>query len=109
MTQKYFHEIIGIELDGVVQSAPITQPSQTTWSSFDGQWRSRELHPDLAQNLAIALQYGRSGQARPPHGDRGVTDPRQVLAPRRLAAGIAGLILVLLTRSSTTGCWAWSS
>ncbi len=37
MTTRYFHEIIGIELDGVVQSAPITQPTQGTWSPFGGQ------------------------------------------------------------------------
>ena len=28
MTMRYFHEIIGIELDGVVQTAPITQSTQ---------------------------------------------------------------------------------
>ena len=28
MAKTYFHEIIGIELDGVVQSAPLTQPDQ---------------------------------------------------------------------------------
>jgi preprotein translocase subunit SecD len=98
MTQKYFHEIIGIELDGVVQSAPITQPSQTTWSSFDGQVEiSGSFTQTSAQNLAIALQYG----SLPVKLDRltaTVVSPTlgksSLLAG--LAAGIAGLILVLL-------------
>ena len=98
MTQKYFHEIIGIELDGVVQAAPITQPSQTTWSSFDGQVEiSGSFTQTSAQNLAIALQYG----SLPVKLDRltaTVVSPTlgksSLLAG--LAAGIAGLILVLL-------------
>jgi len=111
MTQKYFHEIIGIELDGVVQSAPITQPSQTTWSSFDGQVEiSGSFTQTSAQNLAIALQYG----SLPVKLDRltaTVVSPTlgksSLLAG--LAAGIAGSSWCCSTRSSTTGCWAWSS
>jgi preprotein translocase subunit SecD len=59
LTQKYFHEIVGIELDGIVQSAPITQPAQATWTSFDGQVQiSGSFNQSTANALALALQFG---------------------------------------------------
>jgi preprotein translocase subunit SecD len=36
LTKQQFHQIIGIDLNGRVISAPITMPTQTTWTSFDG-------------------------------------------------------------------------
>ena len=36
MATKYFHEVIGIELDGIVQSAPLTLPVRPRFTSFDG-------------------------------------------------------------------------
>jgi preprotein translocase subunit SecD len=98
MTERYFHEIIGIELDGVVQSAPITQPTQGTWSSFGGQVEiSGDFTQQSAQSLAIALQYGSL-----PVGLKQLTS--QTLSPTLgkaslvagLGAAIAGLALVLL-------------
>ena len=98
MTQRYFHEIIGIELDGVVQSAPITQPTQGTWSSFGGHVEiSGDFTQQSAQSLAIALQYGSL-----PVGLKQLTS--QTVSPTLgksalragLGAGIAGLALVLL-------------
>lgn len=59
MTREYFHEIIGIELDGVVQSAPITQPIQSVWSSFDGEVQiTGTFTRQSAQAMALALNYG---------------------------------------------------
>jgi len=98
MTTKYFHEIIGIELDGVVQSAPITQPQQGTWSSFGGQVEiSGSFTQSSAQALALALQYGSL-----PVGLTQLTT--QTVTPTLghsalvagLGAGVVGLILVLL-------------
>jgi hypothetical protein len=37
LTQKQFHAIIGVVLNGKVISAPITQPTQSSWTSFNGQ------------------------------------------------------------------------
>ena len=34
MAHRYFHEIIGIDLDGRIVSAPLTQPSQSTFTYF---------------------------------------------------------------------------
>ncbi len=36
LTQQQFHQIIGIDLDGRVISAPVTMPVRSTWSSLDG-------------------------------------------------------------------------
>jgi preprotein translocase subunit SecD len=37
LTQRQFHEIIGVVLNGKVISTPITQPTQSLWTSFNGQ------------------------------------------------------------------------
>ncbi len=37
LTREQFHEIIGVVLNGRVISAPITQPTQSSWTSFNGQ------------------------------------------------------------------------
>jgi preprotein translocase subunit SecD len=98
MTQSYFHEIIGVELDGVVQSAPITQPQQIKWSSFDGQVEiSGNFTQASAQSLALALQFG----SLPVHLNELTT---RTVSPTLgksalkagLGAGVVGLALVLL-------------
>jgi preprotein translocase subunit SecD len=98
MTQKYFHEIIGIELDGVVQSAPITQPQQSTWSSFAGQVEiSGSFTQQSAQNLAVALQYGSLPVPLNPINVNTVSPTLGKSALYAgLAAGLVGLGLVLL-------------
>jgi preprotein translocase subunit SecD len=98
MTQRYFHEVIGIELDGVVQSAPITQPTQGTWSSFGGQVEiSGNFTQQSAQSLAIALQYGSLPVALKQLTSQTVTPTLGKSALEAgLGAGIAGLALVLL-------------
>ena len=98
LTRNYFHEVIGIELDGVVQSAPITQPSQAAWTSFDGSVEiSGNFTQATAQALALSLQYGSL-----PVGLKQLTT--QTVSPTLgksslkagLGAGIVGLALVLL-------------
>jgi len=37
MAQRSFHQIIGIDLNGRVISAPITQPTQSSFTPFNGQ------------------------------------------------------------------------
>ncbi|MGA2836750.1 MAG: protein translocase subunit SecD [Acidimicrobiales bacterium] len=59
LAQKQFHAIIGIDLDGQVISAPITQPTQTAFSSFDGSVEiSGSFTEDQAKALATELNYG---------------------------------------------------
>ena len=100
LAEEYFHEVIAIDLDGVVQSAPITQPTQSTFTSFDGAVQisgGSSFTESYAKNLAIALNYGTlpvrlvqlTTQTVSPTLGRSSLDAG-------LGAGIAGLILVLL-------------
>jgi hypothetical protein len=56
VARQSFHGFLGIELDGVVYSAPIIQPTQTSFSSFDGRGEiSGSLTRAAALRLAKAL------------------------------------------------------
>ena len=98
LAQEQFHAIIGIDLDGQVVSAPITQPTQSSFSSFNGQVQiSGSFTEDQAKTLATELTYG----ALPVKLDRLTV---QTVSPTLgkaslqagLLSGLAGLILVLL-------------
>jgi preprotein translocase subunit SecD len=98
LAQQQFHAYIAIDLDGQVQSAPLTQPSQAAFSSFQGKVQiSGSFTQTTAQNLALVLNYG----ALPV---RLLQVNKQQVSPTLgksslkagLAAGIGGLILVLL-------------
>lgn len=98
VAEKNFHALLAIELDGVVQSAPLIQPSQATFSSFDGQGEiSGAFTEQSAKNLALAMQFGslpvrlvplttQTVSATLGHGD----------LVAGLGAGLVGLALVLL-------------
>jgi hypothetical protein len=56
VARESFHQPVGIELGGVVYSAPIIQPTQTSFSSFDGHGEvSGSLSRAQAMRLASAL------------------------------------------------------
>jgi preprotein translocase subunit SecD len=56
VAQGSFHGFLGIELDGVVYSAPIIRPPQRSFSSFVGRGEiSGELSKAAAIRLAKAL------------------------------------------------------
>jgi preprotein translocase subunit SecD len=98
MTQTYFHRIIGIELDGVVQSAPITQPTQSAWSSFQGQVQiSGSFSQQSAQALALTLNYGALPVRLIPQTTQTVSPTLGKASLKAgLGAGLVGLLLVLL-------------
>ncbi|HSN02177.1 MAG TPA: protein translocase subunit SecD [Acidimicrobiales bacterium] len=59
VAQANFHGLLAIELDGVVQSAPLIQPNQTSFTSFGGQGEiSGSFTESSAKNLALAMQFG---------------------------------------------------
>ncbi len=59
LAKARFHEIVAVELDGVVQSAPLIEPSQSTFASFDGRGEvAGNLTEQDAEGLAIAMQFG---------------------------------------------------
>lgn len=56
LTKEQFHELIGVVLNGKVISAPITQPTQNSWTSFNGQVQiSGPFTQQQARDLAIGL------------------------------------------------------
>ncbi len=93
-----FHLPLGIELDGKVYSAPIIQPTQGTFTSFQGKGEiSGSLTQQDAQNLAQAMNYGAlpiTLKAATSQTVSATLGHSALVAG--LGAGIAGLILVLL-------------
>jgi preprotein translocase subunit SecD len=93
-----FHQLLGIELDGQVYSAPIIQPTQTSFSSFQGRGEiSGSLTQGDAQNLAQAMNFGAlpiSLKAATSETVSATLGHSALVAG--LGAGIAGLVLVLL-------------
>ncbi len=60
VAKENFHRILGIEFDGVVVSAPIIQPAQATFTSFNGLGEiSGNLTRTEAQRLARAMEPSR--------------------------------------------------
>ncbi len=98
LAQQQFHAIIGIDLDGQVISAPITQPTASAFSSFNGQVQiSGSFTEDQAKTLATELNYG----SLPVKLDRLTV---QTVSPTLgkaslqagLISGLAGLLVVML-------------
>ncbi len=93
-----FHQLLGIELDGVVYSAPIIQPTQSSFTSFQGRGEiSGSLTQADAQNLAQAMNFGAlpvSLKAATSETVSATLGHSALVAG--LAAGIGGLLLVLL-------------
>jgi preprotein translocase subunit SecD len=60
VADENFHLLLGIELDGVVQSAPLIQPTQDSFTSFDGQGTisGGNMTEADAKSLALAMQFG---------------------------------------------------
>jgi preprotein translocase subunit SecD len=99
VAQENFHQLLGIELDGQVYSAPIIQPTQSTFTSFDGKGEisGGNLTQADAQNLAQAMNFGAlpvSLKAATSETVSATLGHSALVAG--LGAGIAGLILVLL-------------
>ena len=102
VAQENFHQLLGIELDGEVYSAPIIQPTQAGFTSFDGQGEisgggNTGLSQSDAQNLAQAMNFGAlpiTLKAATSETVSATLGHSALVAG--LGAGIAGLILVLL-------------
>jgi preprotein translocase subunit SecD len=98
LAQQQFHAIIGIDLDGQVISAPITQPTQAGFTSFGGQVQiSGNFTQAQANTLVTELKYG----SLPVKLDRlNVQTVSPTLGKASLLAGLfsglAGLALVML-------------
>jgi preprotein translocase subunit SecD len=98
LAKQQFHAIIAVDLDGQVVSAPLTQPGQSSFTSFAGTVQiSGTFTQAQAQTLATDLNYG----ALPVKLDRiNVQTVSPTLGKASLNAGLisglAGLALVML-------------
>ncbi len=93
-----FHAMLAIELDGVVQSAPLIQPDQTSFTSFGGSGQiSGSFTANSAKQLAIAMEFGSLPVRLVPLTTQAVSPTlghSSLVAG--LGAGLVGLALVLL-------------
>jgi preprotein translocase subunit SecD len=98
VAQQNFHQLVAIELDGVIQSAPIIQPTQATFSSFGGSGQiSGSFTQTSAKNLALAMNFGALPVRLVPLSTQTVSPTLGHNAlVAGLGAGLVGLALVLL-------------
>jgi len=98
VADENFHAQLAIELDGVVQSAPLIQPDQATFTSFDGSGEiSGSFTETSAKNLALAMQFGSLPVRLIPLTTETVSPTLGHSAlVAGLGAGLAGLALVML-------------
>jgi len=82
----------------VVQSAPLIQPSQASFTSFAGQGEiSGSFTEASAKNLALAMEFGSLSRApRTTHDPDSLADAGHSALVAGLGAGLVGLALVLL-------------
>jgi len=98
LASQQFHAIVAFDLDGQVISAPITQPINGSFTSFNGQVQiTGGFTENQAKTLAVELNYG----ALPVKLDRinvQTVSPTLGAASLRagLISGLAGLALVML-------------
>lgn len=98
LSQQQFHAYVAIDLDGFVESAPLTQPSQAAFSSFMGKVQiSGNFTQASSQNLALVLNAG-ALPVRLIKIDQTTVSATLGKSSLKagLAAGIGGLLLVLL-------------
>jgi preprotein translocase subunit SecD len=98
VAQQNFHQLVAIELDGVIQSAPIIQPTQASFSSFGGSGQiSGSFTQESAKNLALAMNFGALPVRLVPLSTQTVSPTLGHNAlVAGLGAGLVGLALVLL-------------
>jgi preprotein translocase subunit SecD len=98
VANKNFHQALAIELDGVIQSAPLIQPDQSAFSSFMGSGEiSGSFTEQGAKNLAIAMEFGALPVRLNPLNTVAISPTlghSSLVAG--LGAGLVGLLLVLL-------------
>ncbi len=98
VAQENFHQYVAIDLDGFVESAPLIQPNQTSFSSFQGKGQiSGNFTQATAKTLALQLNYG-SLPVKLSVLTQETVSPTLGKSSLKagLLAGIGGLLLVLI-------------
>ncbi len=103
---EYFHRQLAIDLNGVIVEAPLIEPDNTSFSSFDGQMQLLATTKSGADDLVAALTsgplvvplnpkahhtaYGNLVIASVPAGTRPAVSRRTAIEVARSAAAISG-------------------
>ncbi len=98
VAQENFHQYVAIDLDGFVESAPLIQPNQASFTSFQGKGQiSGSFTQASAKTLALQLNYG-SLPVRLSVLTQQTVSPTLGKSSLKagLLAGIGGLALVLV-------------
>ena len=97
-SQANFHQMIAIDLGGVVESTPLTQPTASSWTSFAGQVQiSGSFTQAQADALGVVLEYGALPVSLQQLTVQNVSPTLGKSSLKAgLVAGAAGLLLVLL-------------
>ena len=98
LAQQQFHAYIAIDLDAQVISAPLTQPTQSSFSSFGGKVQiSGGFTETSAKDLSLDLQYGALPVTLTLLQNQVVSATLGKSSLKAgLAAGFGGLLLVLI-------------
>ncbi len=98
VAQANFHQYVAIDLDGLVESAPLIQPQQASFSSFGGKGEiSGSFTQATAKTLALELNYGSLPTKLNVLTQETVSPTLGKSSLKAgLLAGIGGLILVLI-------------
>ncbi|HVA04851.1 MAG TPA: protein translocase subunit SecD [Acidimicrobiales bacterium] len=93
-----FHQYVAIDLDGFVESAPLIQPNDSTFSSFGGKGQiSGSFTQASAKTLALQLNYGSLPVKLTVLTQQTVSPTLGKSSLKAgLLAGIGGLLLVLV-------------
>jgi preprotein translocase subunit SecD len=98
VAQQNFHQYVAIDLDALVESAPLIQPTQSSFTSFGGSGQiTGNFSEASAKSLALVLNYG-SLPVRLNKLTQQTVSPSLGKSSLKagLVAGIGGLLLVLL-------------
>jgi preprotein translocase subunit SecD len=98
LAQQQFHKQVAIVLDGLVQSAPTIQPTDTAFSSFQGKAQiSGNFTGSEASDLAKLINYGALPvQLKKVNVENVSPTLGQDQLDAGIAAGIIGLVLVAI-------------
>ncbi|MGH9102905.1 MAG: protein translocase subunit SecD [Acidimicrobiales bacterium] len=98
LARTQFHQQVAVVLDGVVESAPQIQPSNTTFQPFNGVASiTGSFTQAQASNLALVLRYGALPVQLNRLTDRSVSPTLGEASLRAgIIAGLGGLALVML-------------
>lgn len=58
VAETNFHQFVAFDLDGQVLEAPIIQPAETSFSSFQGEIEMASFSETEARSLAAVLGHG---------------------------------------------------